>query len=112
MFHTDSRPLKGYTSGLGEGPRIGVPVSVTLVAYILYSLLNRRFLEERNRYRNSCEIFVGFPCRGVVSISLAPFISVSFFFCYRALFRFMKGKKKGKVLRFHMIYSFQIRFLV
>lgn len=94
MFHTDSRPLKGYTSGLGEGPRIGVPVSVTLVACILYSLLNRRFLEERNRYRNSCEIFVGFPCRGVVSISLAPFISVSFFFFLLSSFVSIYERKK------------------
>lgn len=94
MFHTDSRPLKGYTSGLGEGPRIGVPVSVTLVAYILYSLLNRRFLEERNRYRNSCEIFVGFPCRGVVSISLAPFISV--FFLLSSFVSIYERKKERK----------------
>lgn len=97
MFHTDSRLLKGYTSGLGEGPRIGVPVSVTLVAYILlYSLLNRRFLEERNRYRNSCEIFVGFPCRGVVSISLAPFISVSFFFLLSSFVSIYERKKETK----------------
>lgn len=80
MFHTDSRPLKGYTSGLGEGPRIGVPVSVTLVAYILYSLLNRRFLEERNRYRNSCEIFVGavvsYPFHLLHLYLLSSFVSI------------------------------------